>query len=166
MINYWIAERVSNLRELSHIQPFLTLDEPKMTGVLNNKHKYDKNYDSLSNIDKDRVFKISTPSREMKYQVANVQPYFAPAVAGKEYISDMVIDPNSGLPIINISIPVFDYAGNFQGLILGAVSTKTLERLLSDNWFGETGEVIMVNHEGTMLVDPRYVNDRSLCFYL
>ena len=158
LIDYWIAERIGSIRELSKTEAFITLDEQRIKHVLNLKQQYDKSFDSLSYIDKDGIFRLSTFSSEIRYPSAIGQPYFEAAVVGKEHISDVVIGRNSGLPIINFSVPLFDGAGKFKGLILGSIKTATLEALLRENWFGETGEVILVNSEGTFLTDPRFVN--------
>ena len=119
LIDYWIMERVRNVRELSQNEIFQTLDEQRMKAVFNLKQQHDKNFDALSYIDKDGVLKISTLSSEIKYTLTSGQPYFKEAIAGKEFISDVVIGRNSGLPIINFSVPIFDQDGKFQGLIVG-----------------------------------------------
>jgi len=158
LIDYWIVERIGSIRELSKTEAFITLDEQRIKHVLDLKQQYDKSFDSLSYIDKDGNFKMSTLSSGIKYSSAIGKPYFEAAVVGEEHISDVVIGRNSGLPIINFSVPLFDGDGIFQGLILGSIKTATLEALLCENWFGETGEVILVNREGTFLTNPRFVN--------
>jgi len=158
LIDYWMAERMDDVRKLSQLDDFRNLDDQQMKHSLSFVQQGNKNFDSLSYINKDGIFKISTLNSEIKYPSAVDQPYFQATLAGKEYISDVVIGRNSGSPIINFSAPIFDYAKNFQGLILGSVKTTTLETLLRDNLFGETGEVYLVNREGILLTEPRYVN--------
>ena len=158
LIDYWMVERVNDVRMLSQSRDFRTLDEQQMKHYLTLIQQGSNDFDSLSYIDKNGIFKISTFKRELQYSSVVGQPYYAAASAGKEYISDVVIGRNSGIPIINFSSPIFDYAGDFQGLILGSVRTTTLQTLLRDNWFGETGELYLVNREGTLLTVPRYVN--------
>ena len=159
LIDYWMGERIDDVRKLSQLNDFRTIDEQQMKRTLTIMQQDSKNFDSLSYINKDGFFKISTLSSGIKYPLVIDKPYFAAAVAGKEYISDVVIGRNSGVPVINFTSPIFDYAGNFQGLLLGSVRTTTLQALLRDNWFGETGEVFLVNQEGTFLTEPRYVNE-------
>jgi diguanylate cyclase (GGDEF)-like protein len=158
LIDYWMRERAENVRELSQAEAFRTLDEQQMKRTLILKQKLDSSFDSLSYVDKNGYFKMSTFHLEIQYPSANGKPYFEEAQAGKEYISDVVIGRNSGQSIINFSSPIYDYAGNFQGLILGSVKTVMLETLLRENWIGQTGEVFLVNREGTMLTEPRHVN--------
>lgn len=158
LIDYWMAERSDDVRRLSKLENFRISDEQQMKHALTLIQQGSNNFDSLSYIDKDGLFKISTLSSGITYPSASGQPYFHAALAGKEYISDVVIGRNSNVPIINFSAPIFDYAGNFQGLILGSVKIATLQTLLRDNWFGETGEVYLVNQEGTLLTEPRNLN--------
>ena len=158
LIDYWIVERVNDVRMLSQSDDFRSIDEQEIKHSLSLIQQGSNIFDSLSYINKEGLFKISTFSKELQYPSVANQPYFQAALAGKEYISDVVIGRNSGLQVINFSSPIFDFAGNFQGLILGSVRTMTLETLLRDNWFGKTGEVYLVNREGTLLIVPRDVN--------
>ncbi|MBP2626048.1 MAG: diguanylate cyclase/phosphodiesterase [Firmicutes bacterium] len=158
LINYWMGERAENIRELSHAEAFRALNEQQMQRVLHLKQQADNNFDSLSYIHKDGFFKMSTLSLGIQYPSAIDKPYFEAALAGKEYISDVVIGRNSGQPIINFSSPIYDFAGNFQGLILGSVRTTTLETLLRDNGIGQTGDIFLVNREGMFIAEPRFVN--------
>ena len=157
LITYWMRERVAVIHELSQIESIRVLDEQKMKNVLNFVQQHNQSFDSLSYINKDGIFKMSTLNKPIQYHSAVSQPYFQAAIMGKEYISDAVIGRNSGLPIINFSAPIFDYNVNFQGLILGSVKMATLELLLRDNWIGKTGEVILVNRDGVMLTEPRNI---------
>jgi len=158
LIDYWMEERIENIRDLSRTEAFRNLDEPQMERVLYFKQQLDNYFDSLSYIDKNGLFKMSTLSSGIRYPSAIGKPYFEEAKERRSYISDVVIGRNGGQPIINFSSPIYDYNGNFQGLILGSIKTVTLEKLLRENWIGQTGEIFLVNREGIMLTDPRYLN--------
>ena len=158
LIEYWIGQRIFEIRDLSQSKAFRTLDQSQMEQDLYVKQQGNKDFDSLSYIDKDGAFRMSTLINGIQFSSTNDQPFFQKALAGKEYISDVVIGRNSGLSIINFSAPIFDYSGKFQGLILGSVKIATLELLLRDNWIGQTGEVFLINREGTMLTELRYVD--------
>lgn len=136
LIDYWIAERLTDVRKLSQLDDFRRLNHQQMNDTLQIIQQGSKNFDSLSYVDKDGSFKLSTLSTGIKHTSASQKPYFKASLAGKEYISDVIIGRNSNLPIINFSSPIFDYDGNFQGLVLGSVRTTTLEILLHDNSFG------------------------------
>lgn len=155
MIEDWIQARARNVREISKSEAFLTLDELQMKNVLNLMQKENIEFDSVSYIDKNGLFRMSTLPGGIKFASTIGKPYFQAAMEGKEYISDVVIGRNSGLPIINFSSPVFDKSGQFQGLILGSVRTATIHALLSKSWFGKTGEVLLVNKERMLIAEPR-----------
>ena len=158
LIDYWMGERSKNIRELSQTEVFQSLDEPQMKRALYLKQQADNNFNSLSYINKDGDFKMSTLGVAIQYPSAIGKPYFEASLAGKEYISDVVIGRNSGLPIINFSSPIYDSAGNFQGLILGSVKTTTLETLLRENWIGQTGDIFLVNRAGIFIAEPRFLD--------
>jgi len=158
LIDYWVTERAADVRKLSQIEAFQTLNDQQMKHTLDFAQQGDSNFDSLSYINKDGIFIMSTLRTGIKYPSAIGKPYYESALAGKEYISDIVVGRNSGLPIVNFSSPIYDYLGNFQGLILGSVRMSTLENLLQDNWIGQTGEVFLVNREGIMLTEPRHIH--------
>lgn len=158
LIEYWMEERSRSIRELSATADFRRLDEGQMTEALYLKQQTDNNFDSLSYIHKDGFFKISTLSLGIQYPSAIGKPYYEAALMGKEYISDVVIGRNSGKPIINFSSPIYDYDGNFQGLVLGSVKTATLEKLFRDNFIGQTGDIYLVNRQGMLIAEPRFIN--------
>lgn len=158
LIEYWVEERSNDVHNLSRMEAFRNLDERQMRSTLAVMQQSNKDFDSLSFIDKQGMFKMSTLNSGVRFPVAINQPYYQAAKAGKTYISDIVIGRNSGLPIINFSSPIYDGEGMFLGLILGSVQTKQLEKLLRDNWIGQTGEIILVNRDALLIAEPRYTN--------
>lgn len=158
LIEYWLGERLGDIRALARSESFRMQDPARMKRKLEETQDFNKNFDSLSFIDKDAYFRLSTFSGGIRFPSVPDQPYYQAAVAGKEFVSDVVVGRNSGQPIINFSAPVYDYQGAFQGLILGSVRLTMLESLLHKTWFGETGEVFIVDKNGTMLTEPRYVD--------
>lgn len=156
IIEEWIAERAGDVREISRLEAFKGLDKLRMERNLRTLQQENKEFDSLSYISKDGIFEISTFAGGIRYQSVQGQPYYEAAAQGREYISDVVIGRNSGAPIINFSSPVFDHFGEFQGLILGSVTTATIDAFLSKQRFGKTGEILLVNYEGKMIAKPRY----------
>jgi signal transduction histidine kinase len=158
LVDYWLAERASDVREISMVDNIRSLDKQRMTQALQQRQKLNRNFDSLSFIGKDGQFVMTTLSTGIRFPSAVGKPYYETAMAGKEYISDVVVGRNSGQQIINVSAPVYDNNGNIRGLILGSIRTSTLEALLKENWLGKTGEVFLVNRDGVMLSEPRFLD--------
>lgn len=158
LVDYWLAERAGDIREISMTDAFRVLDEQRMIQTLRLWQTLNRKFDSLSFIDTDGQFVMSTLSTGIRFPSAVGKPYYETAMAGKAFISDVVVGRNSGKQIVNVSSPVYDYNGNIQGLILGSISTETLEKLLQENWVGKTGEVFLVNRDGVMLTEPRFLS--------
>lgn len=159
LIDYWMNERIHDVRIISQAKAFRAMDTEAMNESLQDAQRANLNFDSLSYIDSAGVFKMSTLSGGIKFPSAVGRPYYEEAVAGREFISDIVTGRNSGQQIINFSAPVYDYAGTFRGLILGSIRTATLETLLRDNWVGQTGEIFLINRDGLMLTEPRFADE-------
>ncbi|MDR3592538.1 MAG: EAL domain-containing protein [Negativicutes bacterium] len=155
LIEYWLEERIQNIREISASEALRTEDEALIRRELFQKLKHDSTFDSFSFIDKEGIFKVSTLSSGIKFSVAVGRPYYEAAKAGSEYISDVVIGRNSGHVIINLAVPVYDRAGQFSGLILGSIRTVTMEKLIHENWIGQTGQIFLVNRQGVLITEPR-----------
>lgn len=165
LIDYWMTGRADDIRALSRSDSIRTFDEQQIKQVLTIAQQANNKFDSLAYINKDGIIKISTHGENSQQPSVIDRPYFQAAMAGKEYISDIITGRISGSLVFAFSSPLYDYAGNVQGVIVGYVKTATLETLLRDNWIGQTGEVFLVNREGTMITEPRYVNvliDRGL----
>lgn len=158
LIEYWLGERMNDIRTISRSESFRSGDPARMQRKLAETQLSNKNFDSLSYIDKTGYFRLSTLAGGIRFPSTAGQPYYQAALAGREYISDVVVGRNSGLPIINFSAPVYDDAGTLKGLILGSVRLTMLEALLKNTWLGETGEVFIVDKYGTMLTEPRHVD--------
>lgn len=157
LIDHWLEERAATVHEITEEAAFRNQELMNMNSILQRKQQADQNFDSLSFVNKDGIFEISTLSSGIRFPSAASRPYFVEAQAGRNFISDVVIGRNSGQPIINFSAPVYDNKGNFQGLVLGSVRTTTLESLTREQMIGQSGEIMLVNREGTMITEPRHV---------
>ena len=154
LIQYWLKERANTVREISQLEAFKTLNEEEMTQTLNVMQEGNKNFDSLAYIDKNGIFRIFT----IQSPSLLGQRYVRGPFVKVDNISNVFLGQNTGTPLINFSSPIYDYDGNFQGVVLGAIKTKMLTTLLHDNWIGETGEVLLVNRDGMLLTEPRDVS--------
>lgn len=157
LINYWIEDRAVTVKKISQLDMFRTLNYGQMKAILDLMQRYSRDFDSLSYIDKDGLFKMTTLSSAIRYPSTVGMSYYVTAKEGKDFVSDVVIGRNSGQPIINFSSPVYDPNGQFQGLILGSVRTTTIQTLLRETWMGQTGETLLLNATGVMIAEPRNI---------
>ncbi len=105
LIDHWVQERFWTVKELSESEAVRSLDLARMEQAFGIKQKYDVNYDSLSFIDNDGVFRKSTLQGGIRFPSALGRPYFEKAMAGEDFISEVVLGRNSGRLIINFSSP-------------------------------------------------------------
>jgi len=157
LIDYWIEDRVVVVKKISQLIMFRTLNYDQMKDTLDLIQRNSRDFDSLSYIDKDGLFKMTTLSTGITHPSAIDKPYYVAAKEGKDFVSDVVVGRNSGQPIINFSSPVYDQNGQFQGLILGSVRTTTLQTLMRETWIGQTGEILLLNAAGSMIAEPRNI---------
>ena len=155
LIDLWIQERFVTVKEMSEHESVRSLDLTRMAQAFLTKQKYDENFDSLSFIDRNGIFRTSTLQEGIRFPSAGGKPYFERAMAGEDYISEVVIGRNSGRLIINFSCPVRDFAGRIQGVVLGSIRTDTLTELLRSSWEGKTDQIVLINKEGLILTEPR-----------
>lgn len=158
LLNQWLKERMDTVRKLSQLEAFKTLDYKKMERILYLIQHSNSNFSSLFYINKEGIFQIVTPNKYNQPSPLLGLPYSHEKLPQEEYISNVIIGQHLGVPIINFSFPIYDYDGQFQGLVLGAVRTSMLSPLLSENWIGETGEIRLVDQQGFMLTEPRFSN--------
>ncbi|MBP8036401.1 MAG: SpoIIE family protein phosphatase [Negativicutes bacterium] len=166
LIDHWVQERFWTVKELSESEAVRSLDLARMEQAFGIKQKYDVNYDSLSFIDNDGVFRKSTLQGGIRFPSALGRPYFEKAMAGEDFISEVVLGRNSGRLIINFSSPVRDQAGQIRGLVLGSIRTATLTELFQGSWEGKTGQINLLNRQGLLLTEPRHSQELKARGYM
>ena len=90
--------------------------------------------------------------------------YFKEAKKGHSSISKVIIGrgASQGKPIIVFASPIYDKNGQFSGVIAGAVEMKTIDAIMEDFRFGETGETFLADKEGMMLTESRFTPELIL----
>lgn len=85
--------------------------------------------------------------------------YFNAARQGKAWISDVLIGRSSGKPIMIFSHPVNDLNGLFDGCVFFSVHMATVQAFLNTIAGSDTGESYLLDAEGLMLTESRYLDD-------
>jgi two-component system, cell cycle response regulator len=80
--------------------------------------------------------------------------YYMAAKEGREFVTDVIIGRSSGKPIVIFSSPVRDANGTFNGLVFGSVSIQTLEKLMGQLSFNDSGETYLLQHTGRFITRP------------
>lgn len=153
-VDNWIMERRRTMRLISQQAELKSLDEARIQRALEVAQRHYLDFDSLSYIDKNGFFRFSTLPGGIQFADASKKDYFLAGTVGNEFVSDVVVGRNSGKEIINFSVPIYDETGGFQGVLLASVQTATLKLMLANDWLGDTGEMLVVNRDGLLIVPP------------
>ncbi|MCR5388907.1 MAG: methyl-accepting chemotaxis protein, partial [Lachnospiraceae bacterium] len=81
------------------------------------------------------------------------RPYYQKAMQGEWNISDVVIDPTSGKPIMMLAIPLVK-AGTISGVMYARNSADFLSQFVVDAKYGENGVTFIINQDGVIMAHP------------
>lgn len=85
--------------------------------------------------------------------------YFIKARLGEPHVTKVIIGRTSGKPIIIFSHPVTRPDGTFGGLVFLPAQLTAINELMFSLHFGKTGETYILNREGYMLTESRYLDE-------
>lgn len=88
--------------------------------------------------------------------------YYQTALTGKASFSDVVTSKASGNPVVVAAAPVLDASGKTSRVVIVTLNIKELTNKLKQDNFGATGEVYIVNKEGTFLTNSKFKADAVL----
>lgn len=154
-INNWFQERQKHIQHLSISPVFQNQDYQAMQLLLKKVNAIYPEYAGLVFADKNGISRAESSGRAG----GNItdRPYYAAAMQGKSYVSEVLRSKISGKPIIIISAPVYDSARNIAGLVFGAVQLTTIDTVLKQLELGRTGQAFLVNREGLMITGSSYL---------
>lgn len=156
VINKWFEDKSSTIQTLAQLPDVRGLDEEKMKRVLQTFREHNTEFSGIAFVNKQGVSEINTsgpPGVNLSDRL-----YFQEAKKGHSYVSDVLIGRQSHQKIITFSSPVYDNEQRFQGLILGSVRVDSINKVMEKLHFSETGQTYLVNREGMLLTEPRFLD--------
>ncbi|MBP2643674.1 MAG: diguanylate cyclase/phosphodiesterase, partial [Firmicutes bacterium] len=133
LVSNWLTQRKATLHNLSLRGDISDLKEEKIKKDLFIAKNNDTDFDFLAYIDRDGKV-IATTKPNIFLPEAMGKPSYVWDGTGEDVISEPVVNLNSSQPVFYISSPVYDTGGNFQGKIVGAVMTTSLEAMLREGF--------------------------------
>ncbi len=85
--------------------------------------------------------------------------FFKDSLEGIDTISEVSISKDAKMPIIYFSSPVIDEYGDVKAIVVGAVRLSSIQNIVEDFRFSETGETFIVNNKGQLLTKRRFEKD-------
>lgn len=153
-IDNWFEKRAENIDYLANLPSVKAGDKERMKVALQTFVDKQKEFAAIVFINKHGITEIDT-SAKPGVNLSDRQ-YFKEGEKGNHYISEVLIGRTSGQPIVIFSSPVFDKEHEFMGVVFGSVRLMTIDMIMKQFHFGETGETYLVDQEGLMLTESRY----------
>lgn len=156
-IENWIGERRNDVRFMAESEVVLNGDKEQILTLFN---KYVETHEDISAV----VF-IGPDGRTVVDSTSNIvvdvsdRQYFIKGRAGEPHVTKVIIGRTSGKPIIIFSHPVTLADGTFGGVVFLPSQLTAINELMVNLRFGETGETFILNGEGFMLTESRYLDD-------
>lgn len=175
LVTNWVQERVKNACVIAE-NPFMAkcakinnddLDYPHIVQYLESiKHKY--GYKGILISDYKGIITIATANERVGHDIAQMD-YFQQALHGNTYLSGVV---PSEIPLINefgekepdmptmfVATPIKDGEGMILGTIVFRIDVNALNNLMLSLKLGTTGETYLVNKEGYMITESRFLQE-------
>ncbi|WP_320173460.1 diguanylate cyclase [Maridesulfovibrio sp.] len=158
VIEEWFKERSSDVK-------FLAESENLRSGKLNQikplLNLYDNTHDDIS-----EVIWVgpdgTTRSHESIHSPTTIgirdHEYFTKCQADPTLVPKIIIGESLDNPIILFSHPVTLQNGSFGGVVFLAAQLTAINKLMKNLWFGATGETYIINREGYMLTESRFLD--------
>ncbi len=149
-----VAERLNTYRiavQMIADDPFLTGDAPfeERVPLLQQKAKQ-LGFARLGIADREGNVRYSDGSQ------ANIadREHFKKSIGGRVFISDPIVSKINGSVIVAAAAPIKAVNTEIIGAVMGIVDGLTLNQLVSDIKFGNSGYAFMVNNQGTIIAHP------------
>jgi signal transduction histidine kinase len=158
-IDNWFKTRASEIRMLANLQTTQKID---LDNIKKNMLFFTKNqqeFEALSFVNKEDIVEFSTINQISVY--FSDRTFFDEALKGNEYISDVLLGKVSNQPTILFSAPIIDVNKQFQGVIYGTVTLKTIDLFMDQFRNGDSGESYLMDRNGYLITDSRFAENRK-----
>ena len=157
MIDRWFDDHAGQIRGLSKTISTRNRDWDRVDYNFRSLLLSMKDYSEIVFVNRNGV-PLSEPGEATELDFSD-RAYFESAKSGKDYISDVTFGRNSRQPLIVFASPVQNSAGQFQGVIVAAVSLSAMDSLVEKFQSGRTGEIYLVNSQGILITESRYTSE-------
>ena len=151
-----IEKCLAQMDEISSVMmaPAIERDDPKeLRDKISGLHRLGKNFVQIDLNDKSGRLLASASSGDAVEPESLVAAAFA--VEGTHFISDAYLSTVFNRNILYMSVPARSPGGDILGVLSARMDLgAALSNLLTSTRFGESGYVVLVNHDGMILAHP------------
>ncbi|WP_436235274.1 sensor histidine kinase [Paenibacillus sp. LjRoot153] len=153
-IDSWVATRASEIRNLANLQSTTELDLDNIQNNLKFFASHQQEFEAVSFANKEGIVEFSTMNQIGAY--ITERTYLEEAAKGHEYISDVLLGKVTNQPMILFSAPVMNKKNQYEGVIYGTVKLKTIEQLMAQFRYGDSGESYLIDRNGYLITESRF----------
>ncbi len=151
----WLDERMGNAKFIASGNEVRSNDMGQLYGYLVQVVKQFPTIEAIVIADNQGKSLVGSLPKLAGIDVSGRQ-YYKTAMEGKASFSDVLISKATGNPIVVAAAPVLDTAGKPSRVVIVTVGLKELNNKLKLDEFGQTGEVYIVNKEGSFITESKF----------
>ena len=152
VIDNWFKGRLADIKSISELPAVKAGELAKMKGSLEAFDKNHPEFNGIVYVNKNGVTEIDTTG-PTGLDLSD-RPYFKEAKKGNILITNVLIGRQSHKPIVIFSVPVYDNAKRFQGLVFGPVPIKTINNIMRQ-FQDSARETYLVERNGILISKSR-----------
>lgn len=153
-IDNWVTTRASEIRNLANLQSTIELDIDDIQNNLTFFASHQQEFEAVSFANKEGIVEFSTMNQIGAYFTERT--YLEEAAKGHEYISNVLLGKVTNQPMILFSAPVMNKKKQFEGVIYGTVTLKTIDQLMEQFRYGDSGESYLIDRNGYLITESRF----------
>ncbi|HAS89647.1 MAG TPA: GGDEF domain-containing protein [Desulfovibrio sp.] len=159
VIEDWFRERQDDVKFLAESD---VVSSGSLKQIISLLAKFDETHEDINGViyvgpdgmARRESFDMSAPSIDV-----NDREYFIKGRAGEPHVTDVLIGRSSGKPLIIFSHPITNKDGSFGGVVFLAARLTAIDQLMKNLRFGDSGETYVLNRDGFMLTESRYLDE-------
>ncbi|MGI6606828.1 MAG: sensor domain-containing diguanylate cyclase [Peptococcia bacterium] len=157
LIENWFGDRSKEIRQLSQDLAAKDTNLKEIKEIFQHQLNCQTTcFNALAYADKEgSVLLVEGELENPEVSVAD-QEYYQLALQGNCHISETIISRFNGKYTIAVCSPVLSEEGEMSGLIIGSINIEKIERMLTSIDPNITGNVYLLDKNGTILTVPYY----------
>lgn len=160
-VNSLLQKNMQEIKLIANMPAVKNMDIPAIKQVLTNSGKVNADLSVISVIDKQGKQVVKNDTSPL-VDVSD-RPFYQQVIKGQDdFISDVIISKSNGNPMVILSTPIKNDAGEIVGVLPAAIDLSVLSKFVSDR--SQNGDIAyIVDKEGKMLAHPdtKLVSERT-----
>ncbi len=156
-VKNFITEKLDIIKSTIRLTDLITADPGDQELILDKMLGYEPSFRQLVLFDQElkesaRASRLSSVSSgQFAEQVNDWLFSKVKTDLAEAYISPVYINKTTAEPMLMVALPIVDVLKNFQGVVVGEISLKTIWDLVGGLKIGRTGQAYVVDNQGNLI---------------